>query len=108
MVLENKQAKPVWQVQVDSQHNMLRISAVRPIKLPSDRDLELWLVPKSGEAPISLGLMPTDMAQKRQIVADTPLTEGAALAVSLEPRGGSPTGSATGPILYVQEYEIRG
>ncbi|MDX1496484.1 MAG: anti-sigma factor [Salinisphaeraceae bacterium] len=107
VVLENKQAEPVWQVQADTRHNILKISAVRPINLPSDRDLELWLVPKSGEPPISLGLMPTQMAHKRLVVSETPLAEGAALAVSLEPKGGSPTGSATGPILYVQSYEIR-
>ncbi|MGB1581267.1 MAG: anti-sigma factor [Nevskiales bacterium] len=106
VVLQNKQAKPVWQVAADTKHNMLMISAVRPINLPADRDLELWLVPKSGEPPISLGLMPTQMAHKRMVVSSTPLVEGAALAVSLEPKGGSPTGVATGPILYVQAYEV--
>jgi anti-sigma-K factor RskA len=29
------------------------------------------------------------------------LSQGGTLAVSLEPAGGSPTGTATGPILYV-------
>jgi anti-sigma-K factor RskA len=30
----------------------------------------------------------------------------AALAVSLEPRGGSPTGAPTGPILYVGKLTL--
>jgi anti-sigma-K factor RskA len=69
--------------------------------LTSDpRAMELWLIP-AGDKPHSLGLIepgrpvrlevPRDMAAR--ITADT------ALAVSLEPPGGSPTGQPTGPVI---------
>lgn len=54
---------------------------------------ELWLI-VGDAAPVSLGLL----GQETVIaLADAP--EGAVLAVSLEPEGGSPTGQPTGPVL---------
>jgi anti-sigma-K factor RskA len=78
-----------------------RAMVTRPISnvsLQADRSLELWAVPPQG-APRSLGLISAQGATvvKRGKVLDNT----AALAVSLEPTGGSPTGAPTGPILYV-------
>lgn len=68
------------------------------VALQADRTLELWAVPPSG-APRSLGLIAADAAT---VVRRDKLLDGtAALAVSLEPPGGSPTGAPTGPVLYV-------
>jgi anti-sigma-K factor RskA len=74
-----------------------------PVALQADRALELWVVPPAG-APRSLGLISERDATvvKRQQV----LRGAAALAVSLEPAGGSPTGAPTGPILYVGKLSI--
>ena len=69
-----------------------------PVSLAAGRALELWAVPAAG-APRSLGLISADgtsIVQRTRVLKDT-----AALAVSLEPAGGSPTGAPTGPILYV-------
>ncbi len=67
---------------------------ITTVALQADRALELWAVPPEG-APRSLGLISAQAATvvKRGKVLDNT----AALAVSLEPPGGSPTG----PILYV-------
>ena len=78
-----------------------RAMVTRPISnvsLQADRSLELSAVPPQG-APRSLGLISAQGATvvKRGKVLDNT----AALAVSLEPTGGSPTGAPTGPILYV-------
>ena len=67
---------------------------------PDDgKSLELWLVPGEG-APVSLGLVPADGGR---LVLDQKLvqqiSDGALLAVSVEPLGGSPTGVATGPVV---------
>jgi anti-sigma-K factor RskA len=68
------------------------------VTLQADRALELWAVPPSG-APRSLGLIAGNAAT---VVRRDKLLDGtAALAVSLEPSGGSPTGAPTGPVLYV-------
>jgi len=67
---------------------------------PDDgKSLELWLVPGEG-ATVSLGLVPGDGGR---LVLDQSLvrqiSDGALLAVSVEPLGGSPTGVATGPVV---------
>lgn len=78
-----------------------RAMVTRPITtvaLQADRALELWAVPPQG-APRSLGLISEKAAtvvKRGKVLENT-----AALAVSLEPPGGSPTGAPTGPILYV-------
>ena len=70
---------------------------VTQVQLQADRALELWAVPGQG-APRSLGLI---SAQGTTIVKRGKLLENTdALAVSLEPPGGSPTGAPTGPILW--------
>jgi anti-sigma-K factor RskA len=68
------------------------------VSVPPNRALELWAVPPSG-APRSLGLV---SGAGVTVLPPGRLPQGtAALAVSLEPPGGSPTGAPTGPILYV-------
>jgi len=77
---------------------------VANVRLESNRSLELWAVPKAragqpAEAPRSLGVVSADGAtvvQRGKVLDDVD-----ALALSLEPGGGSPTGKPTGPILYV-------
>lgn len=64
------------------------------------KSLELWLV--EGDAPpVSLGVLPQtgdgDVLVPPEI--RTRLVAGAVLAVSVEPFGGSPTGTATGPVI---------
>jgi anti-sigma-K factor RskA len=71
---------------------------VSAVELQADRALELWAVPAAG-APRSLGVIsassPT-VVQRGKVLDDT-----VAFAVSLEPPGGSPTGVATGPVLFL-------
>jgi anti-sigma-K factor RskA len=67
------------------------------VRTPSDRALELWAVPDGG-SPRSLGLIsPTETTVLQKL---KPLKGAAALAVSLEPKGGSTTGAPTGPVLW--------
>ena len=71
---------------------------VRPtasIAVPTDKDLELWALPQGETKPSSLGVLPPS---GRQLTAQ--LAPGTQLLVSLEPKGGSPTGQPTGPVLY--------
>ena len=73
------------------------------VSLQADRSRELWSLPASG-APRSLGLISPDKAtvvQRGKVLAGT-----AALAVSLEPAGGSPTGAPTGPVLFVGKLAL--
>jgi anti-sigma-K factor RskA len=71
---------------------------VRPtasIPVPAGKDLELWALAQGETKPRSLGVLP---ASGRQLTAQ--LAPNTQLLVSLEPKGGSPTGQPTGPVLY--------
>lgn len=61
------------------------------------RDAELWLITDAG--PVSLGVIPKAGEVRRALPAGLPVAAGRTLAVSLEPVGGSPTGSPTGPVV---------
>jgi anti-sigma-K factor RskA len=63
--------------------------------------LQLWGL-QQGAAPRSLGLIPAGEKGTIRLAAaaDQALKDVPALAVSLEPKGGSPTGQPTGPVLY--------
>jgi anti-sigma-K factor RskA len=67
---------------------------------PRQNSLELWLVPGSGN-PLSLGVFQPEADGEIVIPADLRgnIGEGATLAVTLEPFGGSPTGLPTGPVV---------
>lgn len=64
------------------------------------KSLELWLV-EGNAAPTSLGVLPQTGDVEVSVPPEirTRLVAGAVLAVSLEPFGGSPTGTATGPVI---------
>lgn len=61
---------------------------------------ELWIIPEGG-TPRSLGTM-ADRPMSRMELAETLaelLRQGATIAISVEPPGGSPTGAPTGPVI---------
>ena len=97
VVLSAPQGTQDFVAGVSADGQALTVRPLRQVSVASGRALELWAVPAQG-SPRSLGLIdaarPT-VLQRRQVPAGT-----AALAVSLEPAGGSPTGAPTGPVLY--------
>ena len=77
----------------------LRVRVVKPWAGTEGKSLELWALPKNGP-PRSLGLIANESDTRiRVAAADARLASANAFAVSLEPRGGSPSGSPTGPVL---------
>lgn len=79
-----------------------------PVALTADRVLELWSVPPEGN-PKSLGLISASGATvlARGRLPATILKGGtAALAVSVEPPGGSPTGVPTGPVVFAGKLQL--
>jgi anti-sigma-K factor RskA len=61
----------------------------------------------AGAPPESLGVIPDSGVGRVALPAppDIALADVPALAVSLEPAGGSPTGAPTGPVLYTGKVE---
>jgi anti-sigma-K factor RskA len=61
---------------------------------------ELWVIPSDGK-PRSIGTM-SESKKAHMRLADTLarlLQQGATIAISVEPPGGSPTGAPTGPVV---------
>ena len=65
---------------------------------------ELWMLPRGQSAPVSMGLITTDVNQVMKVKADLAKRFGAGevwgIAMSVEPEGGSPTGAPTGPVVF--------
>jgi anti-sigma-K factor RskA len=70
--------------------------------LPNDgkHSHELWVIPPGG-TPRSLGTMALDKQSHKRLAETLAslLQHGATIAISVEPRGGSPTGAPTGPVI---------
>jgi anti-sigma-K factor RskA len=101
VVLAGQDAKPALVASADRNGRLLTVKAVAPLSPGADRSLQLWALPAAGN-PRPLGLVPASGVVQIALPVDagTALQNIPALAVSLEPLGGSPTGLPTGPVLY--------
>ena len=64
------------------------------------KDFELWMI-EGKNAPVSMGIIPAGQVAHIPVTpaVQQKLAQGAVLAVSVEPTGGSPTGQPTGPVV---------
>lgn len=102
---------PLWVVNAFPENGELQVRALRAIAAPTDRVFELWMLPTSGAAPVSLGLLPVagDVVLPLPAASAQILAASATVAVSVEPTGGSPTGAPTGPVVYTAPLvQVRG
>ncbi len=84
----------------DPAHNVIRYNRVSGTPAEG-RDYELWAI-IGTDAPVSLGVVPQSETGVIQVSAQLAARMTAAtLAISDEPKGGSPTGKATGAVLAV-------
>jgi anti-sigma-K factor RskA len=100
-VLQREPSAPAFLLTVDTQNRTLTVRRVSADKEPG-RSYELWLVSNRLPGPRSLGVVGSDEFTRRPL-AETfapEVVNTATYAVSLEPEGGSPTGSPTGPVLF--------
>ncbi|WP_311883885.1 MULTISPECIES: anti-sigma factor domain-containing protein [unclassified Pseudomonas] len=88
-------------LKVEAHADYLQVEPLTLEAVDADRSLELWAIPADGK-PISLGVIPAGGKGKVELseVQKALIGKPIALAVSLEPKGGSPTGQPTGPVLY--------
>ena len=78
----------------------LVLRAVTRATPPSDRAFELWAIAPGATQPRSLGVIsPNGELKLSRLPAD--LRDGATLAISIEPIGGSPTQLPSGPVVYI-------
>nr|WP_315597228.1 anti-sigma factor [uncultured Cupriavidus sp.] len=89
-----------WTATIDLQRANIVIVPANASRPTGNQATELWLIPP-GEKPLSLGVIAADKPATLSLTqtAMARLVSGSALAVSLEPTGGSPTGQPTGPVI---------
>lgn len=99
--LKNKKGRTAFIADIDIRKEKI---AIRRVVLPaaSDKSYELWVIHPKKKKPRSLGVVDsnTEIAAARLGKLEQSWLENTTLAVSLEPRGGSPTGEVTGPVLF--------
>ncbi len=95
-VLGGQGGEPAFVASVDTAAGTIRLRRVG-MAPPPDKSFELWQVPASGPT-VSLGVADSERELK---ALDVALKPGERLAISVEPKGGSPTGQATGPVVYI-------
>jgi anti-sigma-K factor RskA len=89
---------PALIVRVDTRKGIVNVRALGA-EAPPGKSLELWYI-AAGKPPKSLGVVEN---ASDPVVIPAVLRDGvadASIAVTAEPKGGSPTGGPTGPIVY--------
>jgi anti-sigma-K factor RskA len=83
-------------------HRLLRLRVIGHAEMAPDTAWELWMVPRGDGAPISLGLITTHELQTLRVpgALAQPLDDAWGLEMTVEPKGGSPSGRPTGQMLY--------
>jgi anti-sigma-K factor RskA len=106
-VMSDDQARPAmvvsWPQLRGARDPQVRVHIVRrPPAMAPDTSWQLWVLPSAKAAPISLGLVGMDTTQTIHLDRSQIKTvwQSWGIAVSVEPRGGSPTGAPTGPVLF--------
>ncbi len=89
-----------WTATVDVRRREMIVVPATRTAVPAGRATELWLIPP-GAKPVALGVFRSDAPVRVTLPASIvgALDSRAALAVSIEPPGGSPTGQPTGPVV---------
>ncbi|MDC6175784.1 hypothetical protein C2I33_18230 [Ralstonia solanacearum] len=97
-VLQDAQAQAAVLVTWDARTGGLSLKRLDATPLTSQQALQLWALPPDGH-PRSLGLIGHQRAMRLTLAQ--PLARVPALAVSVEPRGGSPDPNGpTGPVIF--------
>ena len=97
-VVADKDNQPCWVVTEDKGGTTLSVAAVWSPAADPQHDFELWAV--ADNKPVPIGVISAVRDKVVTFPAKSLPTNGAILAVSIEPPGGSPAELPTGPVLF--------
>lgn len=104
VVMSDDKSRPMMTVSwpMENRHGKLRIRVIGHQEMAPETAWELWMLPSGDGKPRSLGLITTHETQEVDIPDHLMPAVNAAwgMAMSVEPKGGSPTGTPSGPVLY--------
>jgi anti-sigma-K factor RskA len=108
-VLGTDSAHPVWRLERRLPLSALTVEVIGTVPPAAGKSYELWALPRGG-SPVSLGVLPAAGSTERRLseAQRAALLAADKVAVSVEPPGGSPTGSPTGPIVIVAPVAAAG
>nr|WP_041756205.1 anti-sigma factor [Bradyrhizobium sp. ORS 278] len=100
-LLQKDAASPAFILTVDSATRSYTVRRVGAAPEPG-KSFELWIVSDKLQKPRSLGVIGGSDFTSRPVLSsyDPDVVSRATYAVTVEPEGGSPTGQATGPIVF--------
>ena len=100
-LMSDSKGTPLWLISVHPEANRVDMKVVTPNPVPAGKSYELWMIPDGGK-PVPMGLMNQTGVASETVSSEllSRLAGAKALAISLEPQGGSPTGQPTGPVLW--------
>ncbi len=100
-LLQKDSASPAFILTVDATSKNFTVRRVGATPEPG-KSFELWLVSEKLPGARSLGVIGGNEFTTRPVLEayDTETVNEATYAVTLEPEGGSPTGVATGPVVF--------
>lgn len=105
VVMEDRSQQPKitvsWDMS-DAGRKRMRVRVIGHQSMAPETAWELWMLPEGDQRPVSLGLITTHETQDLLLPRDLSIAVNAAagMAMSVEPKGGSPTGVPTGSVLY--------
>jgi anti-sigma-K factor RskA len=103
-ILQGKPASDAFLVSLNDKESTLTIHALAAAP-PRNKDYELWMIADGAPAPKSLGVVSSLGDQSIKLpINDTKTIHAATLAISVEPKGGSPTGAPTGPVVFTGKF----
>lgn len=105
-VLSDNKSEPAllvsWPLR-QTQNKHIKVRVIAHPDMPADTSWELWLIPADRmDRPVSagfVGMAPLQTLPMSGAAADA-LSNAWGFAVSVEPKGGSPTGAPTGPVIF--------
>jgi anti-sigma-K factor RskA len=106
MLMDEQARRPAMSVAWDAGtrgDTLLRIRVIGHAEMSPETSWELWVMPEGkDDTPVSLGRIGIEEKQILRVPAALAgkLVHASSMAMSVEPRDGSPTGRPTGPILY--------
>jgi anti-sigma-K factor RskA len=96
-ILKDDKGEPGWVALGGGHGGDVAVAPIGTVAVDANYAYELWAI--AGNTPRSLGLLRLEPGHPLMVQAAL-LPAGGALAISLEPAGGSPTGLPTGPVRY--------
>jgi anti-sigma-K factor RskA len=106
-VFQKDEQSPAFVLSVDIDKRMVTVRQVAAERF-DDKTYQLWIATAPGAAPRSLGLVTDSDFTVRATLAeyDPSIISNATYGISLEPRGGSPTGLPTGPVIHAKLLQV--